>query len=107
MSRYPFNSTTQAHWAKADGTVSEVAPKNGKDFQLDELQKLVDGEGPHGKSDTITIVTLPGNRIMVANDDGLIIGLAHNRNATELYLEAGGASPIVGNVLICPAHMVR
>ena len=28
---------------KADGTIEEIKPKNGTDFQLEELQKYVDG----------------------------------------------------------------
>lgn len=100
---------TKAYWIESDGTVSEVTPNNGTDFQLDELQGFVRGEGPKGKSDTITIVYLPRERVMVANDDGLLIELELNRKATEEYHLAGGplTSPIVGNVLICPSAMVR
>lgn len=99
----------KAYWIETDGTVSEVTPNNGTDFQLDELQGFVRGKGEGGESDTITIVYLPRERVMVANDDGRIIGLEHNSKATEEYHLAGGAlhNPIVGNVLICPKAMVR
>lgn len=103
----------KAHWIKTDGSSTPVDPKNGTDFQLDELQDFVRGTGSRGgESDTIDIVSLhPGQgnlkMIMVVNDDGHIIGLEPNDKATQLYRETGGFTPIVGNVLVCPASMVR
>lgn len=102
----------KALWIKTTGEQVEVAPKNGTDFQLDELQDFVRGKGPKGESDTIDIVSLnPGSgkegRYMVVNDDGLIIGLEVNGYASSEYASIGGVSPIVGNVLICPKSMVR
>lgn len=94
-------------WIKASGEVETVMPKNGTDFQLDELQDMVRGTGEKGESDTITIVYLTGNRVMVANDDGLIIGLQKNERATAEYMLSGGMSIIVGNVLIAPKEMVK
>lgn len=101
-----------ARWIKASGEIVEVAPKNGTDFQLEELQNFVRGKGPHGESDTIDIVSLHPGRgkegvYMVVNDDGHIIGLESNQLATYEYAASGGISFIVGNVLICPASMVR
>lgn len=96
-----------ALWTKTTGEQIRVAPKNGTDFQLDELQEFVKGKGQKGESDTITIVFLPYDRVMVANDDGHIIGLESNQIATYEYAASGGVSMIVGNVLICPASMVR
>lgn len=92
---------------KTDGTETEVMPKNGTDFKLDELQNIVKGKGPGGESDTITIVPLRDGRIMVANDEGKLIGLKHNSKASTLYLQAGGVSNIVGDVLVCDENMVR
>ena len=97
----------KATWIKSSGNEEEVTPKNGRDFQLEELQDFVAGAGPGGFSDTITIVTLSDGRIMVANDEGKLIGLKHNSKGTQLYLQAGGVSDIVGNVLVCDKAMVR
>lgn len=47
---------------KTDGTIVEVTPQNGTDFQLEELQKIVGGY--------IEVLRLTDNEIMVANEEG-------------------------------------
>ena len=47
---------------RADGTQEPVMPANGKDFKLAELQKLVFGY--------VEVVNMPGELILVVNDDG-------------------------------------
>ena len=47
---------------KADGTRTEIQPKNGTDFKLEELQAYVDGY--------IEIVNLRNGEILVINEDG-------------------------------------
>ena len=44
---------------KATGEQIEVEPRNGTDFQLDELQKIVGG--------FIEVVWLRGDKLMVVN----------------------------------------
>lgn len=84
---------------KADGTVLEVMPANGTDFQLDELQKIVGGY--------IEIVGLLGNEIMVVNEEGKLADLPINEKATELYNEVDGFYDyIAGDVLVCDSNMV-
>ena len=86
---------------KTDGTVQEVAPRNGKAFKLREMQRMVGGD--------IEICYPPSKAgaIMVINTDGKILGLPLNRLATEMWQEfcqAGSArsgDPIVGDVLLC------
>lgn len=46
---------------KADGTRTEIQPKNGTDFKLEELQEYVDGY--------IEIVNLRNGEILVINED--------------------------------------
>jgi hypothetical protein len=89
---------SQALWIKADGTRLEVAPKNGRDFQLDELQKMVGG--------SIELACTVDGRYLVANEEGLLIGLPVNALATELY-EYGYHAPIVGDVVVCDKKMIN
>lgn len=83
----------------------EVAPKNGHDFQLEELHAIVGTDDP-----IIQIVPLRSKgEILVCHDNGIAMGLAPNDNATmycavDVYL---GPQGIVGDVLICPAEMIE
>jgi hypothetical protein len=58
------------------GETKEVQPANGTDFQLDELQAIVQGH--------IEIVPLPDGRIMVINEEGRLLDLPRNEQATQL-----------------------
>ena len=58
------------------GTSLEVQPANGRDFMLDELQKIVGGH--------IEIVSTKDNRILVLNDEAKLLGLPRNEQATAL-----------------------
>ena len=77
-----------------DGTKKEVEPKNGKDFKLQELQAIVGG--------LIELVYLPNDELMVCNEEGWLIPLELNMQAT-MYIKdsCGRDEPIAGNVLIC------
>lgn len=83
----------------ANGTTKDVVPKNGKDFSYEELREIVGGyiEVVHPK-DT--------KKIMVVNEEGKLLGLELNPEATKHY----GQFPfdvIVGNALYCDADMVK
>src|SRR3990167_8956473 len=102
----------KARWIKADGTEEAVSPVNGKAFSLEELQSFV----REGNEDTIDIVILAktGDR-MVVNDNGRIIPLAVNENASALWREEfpidqyqhNNPNTIHGNVLVSPAEFVH
>lgn len=83
----------------ANGTNKDVAPKNGKDFSYEELREIVDGY--------IEIVQPKDpKKIMVINEEGKLLGLELNLEATKLY----GQFPfdvIVGDVLYCDSDMVK
>lgn len=79
---------------KTDGSRIVTNPKNGKDFQLDELQKIVGGY--------IEIVHLPNGQIMVVNEEGLIHGLPYNADASIEAMDI-----IVGDVLVCDSEKVK
>ena len=84
-----------------DGTSKQVAPKNGTDYSLDELQGFVDG--------LIEIVSSPnGEQIMVLNEEGLLLDLEINHEASMLYHECGYRDGlIVGNVLVTASEKVK
>ena len=67
---------------KTDGTKENVYPKNGKSFDLDELQGFVGGY--------IELVTLNSRELMFINEEGKIHGLALNQEASYLFWLAGG-----------------
>ena len=81
-----------------DGTVAPITPKNGTDFQLDELQEIVGGD--------IQIVRPPGmpGVIMVINEEGKLKDLATNPIASKFW-HAG--DPIVGNAVLCHRSLIK
>ena len=73
----------------------KVAPKNGKDFSLGELNTIVDGY--------IEIVRIPNSKdILIVNEDGLQKNLPYNVLASVYANQR-----IVGNVLRCNKNMVK
>ena len=85
---------------KVNGEVLDVKPKNGTGFELEELQKIVDG--------LFDIVYLSNSQIMVVNDEGAINGMPYNEKATIAFMMTRGfIQPIYGNVLVCPSEMVK
>lgn len=92
----------KAKWLKANCDVVDVTPKNGRDFQLDELKRFVGG--------FIEIVRINDKQIMVVNEEGKLNGLPYNSLATEALILAyqGRVDDyIVGDVLLCDNDMVR
>lgn len=81
---------------KIDGTRETIQPKNGKCFELEELQNQVGGFIEH--------VGLSEEEIMVVNEEGKLMNLAVNENATDIALDNEAITFwdfIVGNVVIC------
>lgn len=83
---------------KTNGVIERVKPKNGSDFQLEELRGFVGGN--------IEIVRTKDDRCLVVNDEGLIKGLPFNALATDFYLY-GDQSDVVGNVLMCDRELIK
>jgi hypothetical protein len=87
----------KAQLIKPDGEVVEVEPKNGTDFQLDELNGFVEGYieiiRPHTRPDDI----------MVINEEGKLKGLEWNAVATLIWQ----VDDIVGNALLCHHSQVK
>lgn len=86
----------------ADGSARNIEPKNGTDFQLDELKEIVGGY--------IEIVDLRNGQILVINEEGKLERLEVNGLATSIAAHAGAIASwdcIVGNVLLCNSDQVR
>lgn len=84
-----------AYIMKAGAPRVFVEPKNGTDFSLEELQKIVGGY--------IEIVNLNEEYIMVVNEEGKLLGLPINSGAT-IMAQRG---LIVGDVLVCRREEVK
>ena len=88
-----------AFWIKANGEVTKVEPKNGSNFTLEELHRLVDGY----------IKIVPANKpntMLVINEEGKLNDLPVNILATALYVH-GAIDPIVGDVLWCSNKEIK
>ena len=86
---------------KTDGSKLEIQPQNGLDFQLDELQKFVDGY--------IDIINLHNGDILVINDDGKDFYPVNHR-ATEIAHTNNAIFPfdyIAGDVVLCEDKEVQ
>ena len=91
-----------AHIIKSSGEIIEVEPKNGKDFTLEEVQKIVDGY--------VELAYLPDRKYMLVNEEGLINELPVNMEASILYYGKLGVlsgNYIAGDVLICEPNQFR
>jgi hypothetical protein len=76
---------------KTDGTIEEVKPRSGKEFELEELQKIVGGY--------IELVRTVDGDAMVINELGKVNKMDLNILATRLY-RFGRHDPIVGPALV-------
>lgn len=83
----------------ANGESKVVEPKNGNDFQLEELQAIVGGY--------IECLNLNDGRLLVCNEEGKLEGLPLNDAATDIVRANGYNDWIVGDVLICKSEEVK
>lgn len=80
-----------------DGTKRSIAPMNGTDYSLREMQNYVGGP----------IKTLRvGKKIMVVNEEGKIRNMIPNKLATDMIIMDGDSDYICGPaMLIEPSHI--
>ena len=91
----------KSYLVSVDGSVTEVAPINGKEFELEEVQGHVDGY--------IQIVRLNDDRIMIVNENGKIEGLKYNFIATgiaDMFHALWAGDYICGDAIVCPSSML-
>lgn len=92
--------TGKSYLITMDEDVQEVQPANGKTFELEEAQKFVDGY--------IEIVYLPGDFIMIVNEEGKYYKNL-NSIATWLARMHHVIMPndyICGDVVVCRSEML-
>lgn len=90
----------KAYYLSDEGDVSVIEPANGTDFQLDEVQPLVDGY--------IEVISLNDKQIMILNDEGKFTK-PRNQLATDIAWHNGAIHSrdyICGNAIICPQEML-
>ena len=72
-----------------DGRITPIAPKNGTEYTLEELQGFVGGY--------IELVPMSGGRYAVVNEEGMFLGFDINPGASLLLSTA-----IVGPCVVVP-----
>ncbi len=90
---------------KLDGSILEVKPKK-KHFTYKELQDFIKLDDNNAM---VEIVPLPDNKSIIVNEEGKLIGLEKNENATEFWKKVypiekypeNNDELIVGNALVC------
>ena len=92
---------------KTDGTRQPVQPANGSDFTLEEMQ--ADGTTRSIVGGYIELVELDGSTTMVVNEEGKLIPLSLNLEASRIFRAHHPASKdfIVGDVLVCNNNQIR
>lgn len=81
---------------KTNGEIIEVKPKNGKYFELKELQDYVGG--------WIEGIRLQGDSMMYVNEEGVLLNLDPNPSASFYADEHSNIQchRIVGNAIVVP-----
>lgn len=84
-----------AYHITVQGEIAEIAPKNGRDFQLEEVQSLVEGY--------IEVLFLNSDWIMIINEDGKFTK-GYNEKATQIahsWQAIRSDDYISGDVIVC------
>ena len=91
--------TKSAKIIYTDKEAEDYTPKNGKTFELDELQGIVDGN--------FEIVRLKDGRIIVIDEEGKLKNKAVNIPATNILRRDHYTTDyIVGTAIVCDSDMV-
>ncbi len=90
-----------AVYIKATGETMMVSPRDGRGFDLEEMQHLVGGY--------IEVIPLPGEQAMVVNEHGKLHGQPLNEEATsiaQLTASIHWSDYIVGDVVVCQMNEI-
>lgn len=94
----------KAKLMKVSGEVMEIEPKNGTDFKLDELYKLL-------QCSLVEVINLNQDDIMVVDEEGKwASNNVVNVNATKCAQENQAIlfwDYIAGNAIVCNRKMIR
>ena len=101
--------TGAAYLLRANGETGRVAPANGTDFTLDELQGFVGGYIQVISLLPDVFAAIPDGGLVVLNEDGKRLGLPANARATEVIHKCGALlwDIAVGDVLVCDESMIQ
>jgi|TARA_R100000093_G_C1937085_1_gene70763 hypothetical protein len=91
-----------AELIKVNGTTETVKPRNGKNFTLNELYKLLNCK-------MIELVKTHDDRTMVIDEEGKLNEMSWmmtNAHATIMY-KYGADDPIVGDALVCDNRQIK
>ena len=92
--------TKSAKIIYTDKEAEDYTPKNGKTFELDELQDIVDG--------CIEIIRLNDGRMIIVDEDGKSKDKAVNIPATNILRRDHYTTDyIVGTAIVCDADMIE
>lgn len=92
-------ASQKSYLITVDGSVTEIAPLNGKEFEREEMQKLVEGY--------VELVQLREKQIMLVNEEGKF-DKKYNCVASgiaDLYHALFAGDYICGNAVVCPSEM--
>ena len=80
----------------------EIEPENKNNFQLKELYKLL-------MCDTIEVIYLNQNEIMIIDENGKLLGKPLNDTATHIYRKniKNTRDFIVGHALVCNTNQLK
>jgi hypothetical protein len=84
-----------AVYIKASGEISNVAPKDGNKFTLEELQNYVGGY--------MEMITTKDGKKMIMNEEGRINKLKINPQASILT----NGLTVVGDVIVCDERLLQ
>lgn len=80
-----------------DGTMRPIAPMNGTDYSLKEMQNYVGGP-----IETLRV----GKKLMVVNEEGKLRNMIPNKVATDMIIMDGYSDYVCGPaMLIEPSHI--
>lgn len=82
---------------KPNGETTEVNPKGGNLYSLEELQGYVGGY--------IELISLPQTKFLVINEEGKLYNLSLNRKATSLARFCGAIAKT--DFIVGPALVIR
>lgn len=91
---------TNAYLITEKSGVSQVTPKSGREFRLEEIQRYVGGY--------IEVVRLTDDQIMIVNEEGKFTK-GYNQIATaiaHLHQAISQRDYIAGDAVICPSKML-
>lgn len=86
---------------RTTGEIHEVQPKNGTDFQLDEMQTIVGGY--------IQIVCIGDDEVMVMNEEGKYTCELNGAATTlaKMHKAIYHDDYICGDVLVCDTNQIK